>query len=79
MSEYVPEIIEFVQGIIKNGFGYEMDGSVYFDTVKFDQTPEHDYAKLEPWSAGNVKLLQEGEGGLPIKTFLVVDLLITDM
>ena len=35
VSEYVPEIVEFVDKIIKNGYAYEFDGSVYFDTVKF--------------------------------------------
>ena len=65
VSEYVPEIVSFVQRIISNGFGYTTpDGSVYFDTLKFDKDPNHSYAKLEPWSAGNVKLLQEGEGSL---------------
>lgn len=43
-------------------FSYESDGSVYFDTVGFDSHPDCHYAKLEPWSAGNVKLIQEGEG-----------------
>ncbi len=43
---------------------YESNGSVYFDTARFDKHPDHTYAKLEPWSAGNVKLLQEGEGDL---------------
>jgi cysteinyl-tRNA synthetase len=65
VSEYVPEIVTFVQKIVGNGFGYATpDGSVYFDTLKFDKDPRHSYAKLEPWSAGNVKLLQEGEGSL---------------
>nr|KAJ3422186.1 hypothetical protein HK105_000825 [Polyrhizophydium stewartii] len=64
VSEYVPEIITFVERIISNGFAYELDGSVYFDTVKFDKSEKHTYAKIEPWSAGNVKLLQEGEGDL---------------
>ena len=62
VTEYVPEIVEFVEKIISNGFAYESDGSVYFSTVDFDKHAEHDYAKLEPWSAGNVKLMQEGEG-----------------
>ena len=64
VSEYVPEIVAFVEKIIQNGYAYEIDGSVYFDTIKFDNTDGHDYAKLEPWSAGNVKLIQEGEGDL---------------
>ena len=48
VSEYVPEIIEFIEKIIANGFGYESNGSVYFDTIKFDKTPNHYYAKLVP-------------------------------
>lgn len=32
VSEYVPEVITFIEKIIKNGFAYESQGSVYFDT-----------------------------------------------
>ncbi len=32
---HIPEQIEMVQQIIDNGFGYEKNGSVYFDTIKF--------------------------------------------
>jgi cysteinyl-tRNA synthetase len=64
VTEYVPEIVEFVQGIIKNGYGYEFESSVYFDTGAFDASDRHDYAKLEPWSKGNRELLAEGEGML---------------
>jgi cysteinyl-tRNA synthetase len=64
VSEYVPEIVSFCEKIIENGYAYELDGSVYFDTVKFNGTDGHNYAKLAPWSAGNVKLVQEGEGDL---------------
>ena len=35
VSEYVPEIIEFVENLMKNGFGYEANGSVYFDTTAY--------------------------------------------
>ncbi|KAJ3225767.1 hypothetical protein HK099_006267 [Clydaea vesicula] len=64
VTEYVPEIAEFVAKIIENKFAYEVDGSVYFDTANFDSHPDHFYAKLEPWSAGDLKLLAEGEGDL---------------
>jgi cysteinyl-tRNA synthetase len=35
VSEYLPEIVSYVQRIIDNGMGYESNGSVYFDTSRF--------------------------------------------
>lgn len=35
VSEFVPEIVEFIKQIIDNGYGYESNGSVYFDVPKF--------------------------------------------
>jgi cysteinyl-tRNA synthetase len=65
VSEYVPEVIALIENIVSNGYGYVTDdGSVYFDTNKFDAAPSHFYAKLEPHSFGNAKLLEEGEGAL---------------
>ncbi|KAK7473215.1 cysteinyl-tRNA synthetase [Stygiomarasmius scandens] len=62
VTEYVPEIVSFVERIIQNGYAYESEGSVYFDTQTFDKAPIHDYAKLEPWSKGNWEKLEGGEG-----------------
>lgn len=65
VSEYVPEIIEFVEKIVSNGYGYAtQDGSVYFDTIKFENSPNHDYAKLQPWNKGDMSLIDDGEGSL---------------
>lgn len=42
---HIPEQIEMVEKIIENGYGYEKNGSVYFDTLKFaKETGE--YGKL---------------------------------
>lgn len=69
VSEYVPEIIEFVERIIANGYAYPTDdGSVYFDTVGFDKVDKHDYAKLQPWNRGQADLIAEGEGSLTSTT-----------
>lgn len=63
VSEYVPEVIDYIEQIIRNGFAYESEGSVYFDTTAFQEAGHH-YGKLEPWSVGNEELLAEGEGAL---------------
>ncbi|KAI0221412.1 cysteinyl-tRNA synthetase [Massospora cicadina] len=67
VSEYVPEVVGFVERILSNGYAYEVDGSVYFDTAAFDAHPKHHYAKLEPNSANNLALVEDGEGSLGAK------------
>lgn len=68
VSEYVPEIITFVQRILENGFAYESGGSVYFDTAAFSGSGKHYFPKLMPEMVENVEesssIMREGEGEL---------------
>ncbi len=66
VSEYIPEIVEFIRRIIDKGFGYETNGSVYFDTAGFDACEKHHYAKLVPEAFGDENALKEGEGELSL-------------
>lgn len=43
-SGHIPEQINMVEAIKKAGFAYEVDGSVYFDVVKYNE--HHNYGKL---------------------------------
>jgi cysteinyl-tRNA synthetase len=61
VTEYVPEIVAFIEKIIANGFAYEADGSVYFDTKAFTEA-KHVYGKLEPWATEDLEKAAEGEG-----------------
>ena len=64
VSEYIPEIISFIEVIIKNGYAYEKNGSVYFDIEAYKKG-NHLYAKLVPQDKNqNLEELQEAEGAL---------------
>ncbi len=63
VSEYIDEIIEFIDSLVKKGLAYESDGSVYFDVNAF-VAAGFTYGKLAPEQVGNSDLLQEGEGAL---------------
>ncbi|XP_037087925.1 cysteine--tRNA ligase, cytoplasmic-like isoform X1 [Pollicipes pollicipes] len=66
VSEYVPEIVDYIAKIIENGLAYESHGSVYFDVGRFDADDRHHYAKLVPEAYGDSAALQEGEGDLSV-------------
>lgn len=56
-SKHVKEMIRDVRKIIKNGYGYVKDGTVYFDISKLE-----DYGKLSGQKPEQLKLLRR-EGG----------------
>ncbi|XP_012269862.2 cysteine--tRNA ligase, cytoplasmic [Athalia rosae] len=64
VSEYIPEIIDYIKKIIINNLAYESNGSVYFDVGGFDKRDKHHYAKLVPEAYGDASSLEEGEGDL---------------
>eukprot|EP00735_Rhodelphis_limneticus_P006903 TRINITY_DN19373_c0_g1::TRINITY_DN19373_c0_g1_i1::g.7879::m.7879 TRINITY_DN19373_c0_g1::TRINITY_DN19373_c0_g1_i1::g.7879 ORF type:complete len:782 (+),score=239.91,sp/Q7ZWR2/SYCC_XENLA/42.30/0.0,tRNA-synt_1e/PF01406.14/9.9e+02,tRNA-synt_1e/PF01406.14/9e-120,tRNA-synt_1e/PF01406.14/2.8e+02,tRNA-synt_1g/PF09334.6/0.00038,tRNA-synt_1g/PF09334.6/0.054,DALR_2/PF09190.6/1.1e+04,DALR_2/PF09190.6/0.0022,Glyco_hydro_66/PF13199.1/0.0056,Corona_S2/PF01601.11/0.26 TRINITY_DN19373_c0_g1_i1:3-2348(+) len=62
VSEYIPQVVSFIESIIDKKYAYESNGSVYFDTINFKKV--HHYGKLMPGAVGNASLLEEGEGAL---------------
>lgn len=63
VTEYGPQIVEFVKQIQDNGFAYEHEGSVYYDTQAWE-TSGGVYARLEPWNRNDKDLQADGEGAL---------------
>ncbi|EFR01300.1 cysteinyl-tRNA synthetase [Nannizzia gypsea CBS 118893] len=67
VTEFMPEIVSFVERIIDHKFGYVTpDGSVYFDIESFEAAGNN-YARLEPWNRNDANLQSEGEGSLSNK------------
>lgn len=68
VTEYISDIVGFVDKIVKNKFGYvTSDGSVYFDINSFESSGIP-YARLEPWNRNDANLLADGEGSLARKS-----------
>lgn len=63
VTEYVPQIVKFVEGIVNKGFAYEAEGSVYFDIAAFEKGG-NTYARLRPENKNDESLRNEGEGSL---------------
>jgi len=63
VTEYVPKIVDFVKGIMDNGYAYESNGSVYFDTCSFKGNG-FVYRKLKPGTETSAEDMAEGEGAL---------------
>jgi cysteinyl-tRNA synthetase len=58
-SDYVLETIKFIEKVFENGYAYESNSSVYFDSLKFRQ--QHSYEKSQPEQIAAVALSIEGE------------------
>jgi cysteinyl-tRNA synthetase len=54
-SGHIPEQIKMIEKIIENGFGYEVNGSIYFDLEK--------YAKEQPYGKLSGKVLEDLKAG----------------
>jgi cysteinyl-tRNA synthetase len=63
VTDYVPQIADFVAKILEKGFAYEADGSIYFDIAAFEKAG-NSYAHLRPESKNDQALLADGEGAL---------------
>ncbi|KAL7543191.1 hypothetical protein ACHAXR_012909 [Thalassiosira sp. AJA248-18] len=67
VTEYVPQIIAFVETIIEKGLAYKSNGSVYLSLDAF-QAAGHNYRKLNPAGPGGAATsaaeMAEGEGAL---------------
>ncbi|GJN85628.1 hypothetical protein PLIIFM63780_009197 [Purpureocillium lilacinum] len=63
VTEYVPQIVSFVDRVVQKGFAYEAEGSVYFDIAAFEKAG-NTYARLRPDSRNDKSLQEEGEGSL---------------
>ncbi|RNF26338.1 putative cysteinyl-tRNA synthetase [Trypanosoma conorhini] len=68
VTEYVPQVVDFIQRIMDNGFAYRGTTSIFFDTGAFARAG-HDYPKLKPVSErgesnATEAEMAEGEGAL---------------
>lgn len=63
VTEYGPQIVDFVERIQQNKFAYATEGDVYFDIGAFEAA-NNNYARLEPWNRNDTSLQADGEGAL---------------
>jgi len=65
VTEYVPQVVAFIEKVIANGFAYVGESSVFFDTEAFTKAG-HNYAKLKGGADKNTTEdeMAEGEGAL---------------
>lgn len=64
VTEYMDEIVTYIESIVDNGLAYASNGSVYFNVDAFSSKEGMSYCKLSPEQVNNAELLAEGEGTL---------------
>ena len=52
VMQTIPEIIEFIQGLIEKGYAYESEGDVYFRTGRFQEYGKLSHQPLDDLQAG---------------------------
>lgn len=67
VTEYGQKIVDFVKQIQDNGYAYEHEGSVYYDTTAWEKSGGV-YARLQPWNRNDQELQADGEGSLATNT-----------
>jgi cysteinyl-tRNA synthetase len=65
VTEYVPQVVAYIEKIMANGFAYKGETSVFFDTEAYIKSG-HSYPKLKPGGDKNTTddEMAEGEGAL---------------
>jgi len=52
VMQTIPEIIEFIEGLIEKGYAYESEGDVYFRTGRFEEYGKLSHQPLDDLQAG---------------------------
>ncbi len=60
-TEEIDGMIEMIQTLIDKGYAYDVDGTVYFRTRKFDEYGKLSHKNLDDLQGGNRSLLVSGE------------------
>jgi cysteinyl-tRNA synthetase len=64
VTEYVPQIVDFVKAIVDKGLAYDSNGSVYLSIDAF-KAAGHTYRKLKPFAGDTSEAdMAEGEGAI---------------
>ena len=55
-TDYIPEMIKFIEGLIAQGSAYEVDGDVYFSVSKYTQYGQLKRQSIDALKEGNSRL-----------------------